>query len=282
MSLTVFLAVLCAALLHATWNALVKGGADKKVNMSGVVLGHTPAAVLILLVTPVPLPESWPYLIAGMFAHFGYQVFLLNAYAKGDLSQVYPIARGSAPLIVTIVSVFALGVVLAPLEMTAVAVIALGLVSMAFVRGQDGTRNPAAARLALITGCFIASYSLIDGLGARLSGTPWGFYAWLGMGNAIVFAAYLWWTDRPVLARTFTHGLRVFFIGGTASFAAYALVIWAFTQAPIALVTALRETSIVFAMLIGAAFFGERLGAGKLFATGAVILGVILLRVDSA
>ncbi len=282
MSLTVFLAVLCAALLHASWNALVKGGADKKVNMSGVVLGHTPAALIILFLTPVPLPESWPYLIAGMFAHFGYQVFLLNAYTKGDLSQVYPIARGSAPLIVTVVSVFLLGVVLVPLELVAVGVIAMGLISMALVRGQDGSRNPAAARLALITGCFIASYSLIDGLGARLSGTPWGFYAWLGLGNAIVFAAYLWWTDRAVLRRTFTQGLRVFFIGGTASFVAYALVIWAFTQAPIALVTALRETSIIFAMLIGVFFFGERLGGAKIFATAAVILGVILLRVGSA
>ena len=265
-------------MLHATWNALVKGGADKKVNMTGVVLGHVPAALIALMIFPAPDLASWPYLLGGMFAHFGYQVFLLGAYGKGDLSQVYPIARGAAPLIVTAVSVFALGVVLAPIELVAVAVIALGLISMALVRGLDGSRNLPAAKLALITGCFIASYSLIDGLGARVSGSPVGFYAWLGLLNAAVFLVYLWLTDRPVIARTFTKGLKVLILGGTASFVAYALVVWSFTQAPIALVTALRETSIVFAVLIGAFFFDERLDRAKLMAVGAVLLGAALLR----
>jgi drug/metabolite transporter (DMT)-like permease len=274
----VFIAVLTAALLHATWNAMVKGAADKRLNMSCVVLGHLPVALLVLSVTPTPDPASWPYLIAGMICHFGYQIFLLNAYNKGDLTQVYPIARGSAPLIVTAVSVLFLGVVLAPMELLAVGIIAIGLMSMALVRQIDGTRNLPAARLALVTGGFIASYSLIDGLGARVSGSPWAFYAWLGTFNAIVFAIYLAWVSPVTLRRTFTSGLRVFFIGGTASFVAYALVVWSFTQAPIALVTALRETSIVFALLIGVFVFNERLDLPKVIATFATLCGAALLR----
>ncbi len=278
MSALVFTAVLCAAVLHAIWNALVKGGADKRVNMACVVLGHTPAALLVLCFVPLPAFASWPYLIGGVLCHFGYQVFLLNAYTKGDLSQVYPIARGSAPLIVAAVSVLFLGVVLAPLELLAVTIIALGLLSMALVRGADGTRNLPAAKLALITGCFIASYSLVDGWGARISGSPWGFYAILGMSNAVVFTLYLGATRPTVLRRVFTSGLRIFFIGGSASFVAFGLVIWAFTQAPIALVAALRETGIVFALLIGVFFFGERMDLPKLVATFATLSGAALLR----
>ena len=278
MSLTVFIAVICAAMLHAIWNALVKGGADKRLNMACVIIGHTPIALLVLCFVPLPAFESWPYIIGGMIAHFGYQVFLLNAYNKGDLTQVYPIARGSAPLIVAAVSVVGLGVVLAPLEILAIAIIALGLMSIALVRASDGTRNLPAAKLALITGCFIASYSLIDGLGARVSGSPFGFYAVLGLLNAGIFAGYLGMTTPSVLRRIGTHGLRIFFIGGTASFVAYALVIWSFTQAPIALVTALRETSIVFALLIGVFFFRERMSLPKLIATFATLCGAALLR----
>ncbi|MGJ8617470.1 MAG: EamA family transporter [Sulfitobacter sp.] len=278
MSLLVFTAVLCAALLHAVWNALVKGGADKRTNMACVILGHTPVALLVLCFVPLPAWESWPYLIGGMLCHFGYQVFLLGAYNKGDLTQVYPIARGSAPLIVAAVSVLGLGVVLAPLELLAVAIIALGLMSMALVRQSDGTRNLPAARLALITGCFIAAYSLIDGLGARVSGSPWGFYGILALMNAFVFCIYIAITTPQVLRRVFTTGLRIFFIGGAASFVAFALVIWAFTQAPIALVTALRETSIVFALLIGVFFFRERMDLPKLIATFATLSGAALLR----
>ena len=278
MTTTVFLAVLCAALVHAGWNALVKGGADKRVNMSGVIVGHLPASLLALALAPAPDPASWPYLLAGMACHFGYQIFLLNAYRAGDLSQVYPIARGTAPLIVAAVSVLFLGVVLAPLELAAVTIIALGLMSMALVRQSDGTRNLPAARLAVITGCFIAAYSLVDGLGARVSGSPLGFYAWLGTLNALIFAAYMRITAPGVLTQMRVSGKRVFWVGGTASFVAYAIVVWAFTQAPIALVTALRETSIVFALGIGVFFFGEKINLSKLLATFATLSGALLLR----
>jgi drug/metabolite transporter (DMT)-like permease len=278
MSGTVFIAVLTAALLHASWNALVKGGADKRLNMAGVVIGHVPAALLVLCFVPAPDPASYPYLLAGMLLHFGYQWFLLASYKIGDLTQVYPIARGSAPLLVALVSVAFLGVTLARIELLAILIIAAGILSIALVRGADGLRNRNAALLALITGCFIASYSLVDGLGARQAGTALGFYAWLGIANSIVFAIYLGVTTPQTLRDLPGKGRMVFLVGGTASFAAYALVIWSFTQAPIALVTALRETSIIFALLMGVGLMGERLSLGKVLSTMVTLLGVALLR----
>lgn len=278
MSGTVFIAVLTAALLHACWNALVKGGADKRLNMAGVVIGHVPAALLVLCFVPAPDPASYPYLAVGMMLHFGYQWFLLASYKIGDLTQVYPIARGSAPLLVALVSVTFLGVTLAKVELLAIVVIAAGILSIALVRGADGLRNRNAALLALVTGCFIASYSLVDGLGARAAGTAFGFYAWLGISNSIIFAIYLACTTPSTLRDLFGKGRMVLMVGGTASFAAYALVIWSFTQAPIALVTALRETSIIFALLLGVGLMGERLSLGKVLSTMVTLLGVALLR----
>lgn len=278
MSVSVFLAVISAAVLHACWNALVKGGADKRLNMAGVVIGHVPLALLVLCLVPAPDPVSYPYILAGMVAHFGYQWFLLASYKIGDLTQVYPIARGSAPLIVALVSVGFLGVVLSAMEVLAIVTIAVGISSIALVRGADGVRNRNAALLALVTGCFIASYSLIDGTGARLSGSPFGFYAWLGIANSVIFALFMAATTPQVLRDLMGKGRMVFFVGGGASFAAYSLVIWAFTQAPIALVTALRETSIIFALLLGVGFMGERLNLAKVVSTMVTLMGVILLR----
>jgi drug/metabolite transporter (DMT)-like permease len=181
-------------------------------------------------------------------------------------------------LIVAVVSVFFLGVALSMIEIAAIALIAAGILSIALVRGADGLRNTKAAGMALITGCFIASYSLVDGTGARLAGTALGFYAWLGIANSIVFAVYLALTTPKTLRDLAGKGRMVFIVGGTASFAAYSLVIWSFTQAPIALVTALRETSIIFALLIGVGFMGERLSLGKVVSTMITICGVAILR----
>jgi len=274
----VFIAVITAALLHAVWNALVKGGADKRLNMAGVVIGHLPLALIALAIAPAPDPASYPYLLVGTVLHFGYQWFLLGSYKIGDLTQVYPIARGVAPLLVAAVSLVVLGVDLSGTEMLAIVTIAAGILSISMVRGADGLRNGKATAMALTTGCFIASYSLVDGLGARVSGSPIGFYAWLGIANALIFAGFMAVTSPQVLRDLPRKGLKIFLIGGSASFLAYSLVIWAFTQAPIALVTALRETSIIFALLIGVLLMGERLSLGKVVSTMITLLGVILLR----
>ncbi len=278
MSATVFLAVIGAALLHAVWNALVKGSADKRVTMGAVVLGHMPLAALALPFVPTPEAGALPYLFGGIALHLSYQLFLMQAYRLGDLTQVYPIARGSAPLLVALVSLGFLGVHLSQLELLAIAVIAAGILSLTLVRRADGLRNGKAALLALGTGCFIASYSLVDGYGARLAGTALGFYGWLAIGNGLAMAVFLAVSAPGVLGQVARSGRRMFLVGGSASFGAYALVTWAFTQAPIALVTALRETSIVFALLIGVFFLKERLDLAKLVSTMTTLLGAALLR----
>ncbi|MBT6404252.1 MAG: EamA family transporter [Rhodospirillaceae bacterium] len=278
METTVFLIVLVAALLHATWNAVVKGGADKHLGMTAVVLGHIPISIVAILFVPLPDFASWPYFLAGMVLHIGYQLFLLNSYRIGDLTQVYPIARGTAPILVALVSVLVLGVTLTTSQLLPVFMIAIGIMSLTLVRQRDGLRNPRAAALAFVTGCFIAGYSLNDGLGAREAGTAVGFYAWLSLVNAVLFAAIMRVMKPGLLTRIPTEGLRAFLFGGPASFAAYALVVWAFTQAPIALVTALRETSIIAALLIGVFFLKERLDLAKVASTVITLTGAILLR----
>lgn len=274
----VIFTTLLAAVLHACWNALAKGAADKHLSMAGVIVGHVPFAVIGLLFVPMPDLACWPYLVGSLVLHFGYQVFLLNSYRIGDLTQVYPVARGIAPLIVALVSVTVLNVVLGWQEVLAIVLIGTGLLSLGLVRGHSGARNPKAAGLAAITGCFIAGYSLVDGLGARVSGTAIGFYGWSAIGNAIVFATFLRIRKPGTLGRLWSEGRFVLIVGGCASYCAYALVVWGFMQAPIALVTALRETSIIFALLIGVVFMKERLDLMKVLATFTTIVGAVLLR----
>ncbi|MDJ0821756.1 MAG: DMT family transporter [Paracoccaceae bacterium] len=274
----VFVAVLGAAFLHASWNALVKGGGDKTVNMGAVVLGHVPLALVAAIVAPVPQMDAFLYLLGSAVLHFGYQVFLLEAYKFGDLIKVYPLARGSAPLIVTVISYAVLGIALTGSEILAVLVIATGILFQAFGRGNAGTDHGKTVLLALITGLFIAGYSLVDGIGAQRAGTSLGFYAWASTGNAILMAIYIFLREPAALRGIATHGKSVFLLGGSASFIAYAIATWAFTKAPIAVVTALRETSIAFAVLIGVFVLKERVTPIKLLSIGLILLGAALLR----
>ncbi len=274
----VFFVVILAAGLHAAWNAMLKGGQDKYLGTAAVVIGQAIFAIPTLFFVPAPDPSSFMLILAGAGLHLGYQFFLMASYSSGDLTQVYPLARGSAPLIVALVSVSLLGVSLEPIELIAVAVIGLGIMSIAVVGTRDGLHDRKSAVLAIITGCFIASYSLIDGLGARQAGTALGYYGWLAIGNALAFCAIAAVARPSVLRRIPTEGLRLTLFGGGASYAAYALVVWSFTQAPIALVTALRETSIIFALLIGVFVLKERLSLAKVASTAIVLAGVIMTR----
>ncbi len=278
MELSVFLVVILAAMLHAAWNAVVKSGSDKYFSMTAVVIGHAPPALLALPFVPLPDPASLPYMIAGAALHFGYQIFLLRAYTVGEFTQVYPIARGTAPLLVAAISVLLLGVTLSPLQMLAIAVIGAGIISLCLVRSMDGSRNSEAATMALITACFIAGYSLVDGYGARIAGTAVGFFAWLALLDSIAMAIFAAVTRPGLLTRIARDGKMITLTGGCASFLAYVIVVWAFTQAPIALVTALRETSIVFALLIGVFVMKERLSLTKLASTFATLFGAALLK----
>lgn len=275
----IFAMVIGAAMLHAIWNALVKSGADKTLGIAAVVMGQGVIAVLVLPFVAALDWSCWPWLVASVVLHIGYQFFLGSAYRTGDLTQVYPIARGVAPLIVAAVSVTLLGVVLRAMELVAIGVIAAGIMSLSLVRQRDGLRNRKAAGLAVITGCFIAGYSLVDGTGARIAGTGLGFYAWSSLANTVFYAA-IGSALRPGMMRELRGMGKVVLIGGGASFVAYAMVVNAFMHAPIALVTALRETSIVFALLIGVFFMGERLDLGKVVSTLLTLCGAALLRLS--
>lgn len=277
MSGTVFVAVLFAALLHASWNAYLKGGDDKTVGVLAMALGHLPFAALALLFVPWPALESVPWMLSSGLIHTGYCLFLAGAYRHGDLSHVYPIARGVAPLIVTGVSVGFLGTVLGGVHLLGIAAIALGLISLALVQRRDAATGTA-TRLALATGAFIAAYSLNDGIGARLSGgSPVGFYALASVVNVLTLLPVLMRREPGVLGRTLARPARVLLAGG-GSFVAYAIVVWAFTQAPIPLVTALRETSIVFAVAIGVLAMHEKLSLAKLAATFVTLAGAAAIR----
>jgi len=279
MSLIVFLVVIGAAILHASWNGLVKHADDKFLSMSAVVLGHAPFAVVLLAVSPMPDVASWLYIVAGALLHTGYQLFLLYSYRIGDLTQVYPIARGVAPLIVAFVSVVFLGVHFEQLQLLGILAIGVGIMSLVIVRGGSGLSNRNAGLMALATGCFIAAYSLNDGMGARLAGTALGFYGWLSILNSVGFFVIMWFLKPSALKDVIGKGRKLALLGGGGSFLAYALVTWAFTQAPIALVTALRETSIVFALLIGIVFLKERVNLIKVISVALSLFGAVLLRV---
>lgn len=278
MPLPVMIIVLLAALLHASWNFLVKRTEDKHLSMSAVVLGHIPFAAAACWLAPPLKAGALPYMLAGAVLHTGYQLFLLNSYRIGDLSQVYPLARGVAPLIVVIVSLLLLGVRLSRFEICAVVMIGTGIMSLALTRGRDGSRNGLAAILAVTTGAFIASYSLVDGLGARRAGTAFGFYGGLSLINAAIFGLIIRIQRPGLIPRLVRPHWRLTLCGGGASFTAYALVIWAFTMAPIALVTAVRETSIIFALLLGVFVLRERLDRMKLLATTLTLIGLAMLR----
>ncbi|MCT4657346.1 MAG: EamA family transporter [Cohaesibacter sp.] len=278
MATLTFVAVIAAAFLHALWNAVVKGGRDTYLAMTAVMLGQALTGLLLLPFFPMPPEQSWPLLGLSILLHLGYQIFLLQSYKFGDLTQVYPIARGTAPLLVAGFSLVILGVEMNSLEWTAILVIAFGIMSLVIVRKADGLRNPKAGILAFITGCFIAAYSLSDGMGARLTSSAVGYYAWLATLNGILYAGVIAYLKPSAITQIPTLGKKAFFIGGGASFAAYALVVWAFTQAPIAMVTALRETSIIFALLIGVLFLNERFDLGKFLSTIMTLAGAILLR----
>jgi drug/metabolite transporter (DMT)-like permease len=278
MTTTTFLIVLAAALIHAFWNAAIKSSEDKLASMTGLVLGHAPFAALALLFAPLPSLAAWPYVVSGALLHLGYQLFLQESYRHGDLTHVYPLSRGTAPLLTAILSVLFLGEQLSPLAWAGILAIAIGLMSLVLVRRADGIWDTRSAATALVTGAFTAGYSIVDGTGARVAGTALGFYAVLSLLNAALMLGLMQWR-RPALLRAVARGSwRRPLMAGGASFTAFALVVWAFTQAPIALVAAVRETSVIFALLIGVVFLKEKLNLVKLFATAVTASGTMLVR----
>ena len=277
MTVGVFLAVLGAALLHASWNALIKIGTSKLGAMLIFSVVSGAIGLAVAMTRPLPGAEVWPWLMASTMIHVVYQGCLALAYETGDLSRVYPIARGAAPIMVLAVGAVLLPDRLAPAEILGVVVMGAGLLAMArgvFSGGESRRLLPFALGSAVAT----AGYSLVDGMGARVSGDAVAYVAWLFILNAVIFSALLLAVKGraavPRGARAWGGGA----VAASASYAAYAISIWAMTVAPIALVAALRESSILFAVLIGWLIFGERMRPEKALAAVLILTGVVLTR----
>ncbi|WP_062227546.1 DMT family transporter [Aureimonas frigidaquae] len=276
----VFAAVLCAALLHATWNAMLKTQSDKYAGAFGVALGGVPLGLAAILWFGLPAAESWPYVVSSALIHTFYYICLLNAYRVADFTQVYPIARGAAPVITAVAGAVLIGEVLSPLQSGSVLLIACGVMSLVFAGRGGRSLTGAGLFWALATSVIIATYSLNDGVGARLAGNSFSFYGASATLNAALLAIVIAVRQPKALAATIRHPGRTLYLGGPVSFIAYALVTWAFSQAPIAMVSALREISIVFAVLIGTLVLRERMDWRRICSSFVTLLGVLLLRVS--
>jgi len=273
-SLPVTLAVLGAALLHAAWNALVKSSADTQLDSTAVGVGAGVVSVLLLPWLAPPAPAAWPWLAASALVHVLYFIFLAGAYRWGELTYSYPIMRGGGPMVVAIVGALALGEVLPPMETFGVALVCAGI--LAFASGRHDRR---ATLFAIGNALVIGAYTLIDAQGARASGAPVSYTLWFFAANALVIGSFvLARRGRELPAYLRRHWARAV-LGGACSVGSYAIALWAMTLAPVALVAVLRETSVIFAAIIGALFLNERLTRRRLVATGAVMAGLAALRI---
>lgn len=277
MTLGVFLAVLLAAVLHAGWNVVIKVGLSKQTSAFLLSAGHAAIGLVVVLFHPLPAAETWPWIVASGLIHMAYLMLLAYAYEQGDLSRVYPIARGAAPMLVLLVSLGLLDDKLSPADFAGILVLGLGIALMArgvALNGESRKLLPYALGAAAAT----AGYTLTDGMGARVSGMPLAFVGWLMIFSAAFFAPAVVALKGRAVLRASPRDWGIGMIAAAASFAAYAIAVWAMTVAPIALVAALRETSILFAVLLGWAFFGERIDRMKGLAALLIVGGVALTR----
>lgn len=275
----VFFAVLAAAAMHAAWNAVVRAGEDRFASILILALCQSGLALLLLPFTPLPAPEAWPWIAGACLLHTGYKLFLIRAYQHGDLSQVYPLARGAAPPVVALGGVLLLGETLEPLALAAIALIALGVALMAFRGGHGMGRLPGKAiAYALGTAMFVASYTLADGVGARVAGSATSFAMWMFVGDGLSILAYALATRGAGGVKTALAGWRTGLPAGALSLGSYWIALWAFTKAPVAMVAALRETSVLFAMLIATVILKERAGAWRWAAAASICAGVAAMR----
>jgi drug/metabolite transporter (DMT)-like permease len=278
LSLTISFAVLLAALLHASWNAMIKGGDDVLLDTAVIVAGAGLVALPFLFLVPLPASESWPYIGTSVAVHIAYYYLMINAYRSGDLSLVYPLMRGVAPLITGVLGIFTLREMPVAFNWLGMLLISAGVIALA-LRTVHHSPSTRAVGFALTNALVIAIYTIVDGTGARLAGDAWAYIVWLFVLDAIPFTAYMVIRHRAkfvdALHRRRVRGL----MGGALSAAAYAISVWAMTKAPVALVASLRETSVLFATLIGARLLKEHLTPRRWAGVAAVLVGVILLKV---
>ena len=274
MSLAVIALVLCAALLHASWNALLKSSGDRLASLTLMTIGAGVGAIPLVLFTPLPHADAWFYIILSAILHTGYNLFLIRAYRIGDFGQSYPIARGSSPLLVSIGAAVFAGEQMNSYTWIGVGLVSIGIISLAHLKDRRNLSGPIAA---FTTGAFIAAYTVTDGIGARLAGNSISYSGWLFVLDSFPLALIFMWMHRRLPMATERKQNWLSLAGGVMSLLAYGIVIWAVTLAPMGTVSALRETSVLFAALIGAIFLGEKLTVRRIFACLVITVGAIVL-----
>jgi len=275
----VFTAVIIASMFHATWNGMVKKHSNKVTALSAIILGHVPISIIAVIFLPMPSFDSLPYIIVSAFIHQGYNWFLLKSYSVGDLTKVYPIARGFGPIIATIISIFFLGLIISKASILSISLVCAGILIISLF-GYKTINNLNIIKYSLITGFFIGLYTVIDGYGARVSLSAISYMSWGFILSAMLFPILLKINKYDNIFRNIINdGKAIFWIGGSISYLVYGVVIWGFTKAPIPMVSALRESSIVFAIFIGFFFLNEKISLAKIISITLIFVGVVGLRI---
>lgn len=270
--------VLFAAILHAGWNAMAKSGGTPEFSIASYQLVGAIACFPFLFFVPLPLVESWPMILLSVFWHNLYYFTLAKSYRAGDLSQMYPLFRGLAPVLVAFGAAIFAREWLSPGAMIGIAVISLGLTSITLFGGKVGKINPAALRWGLATSALIAAYTVTDGIGVRAAGNSLSYILWLFFLEFMPISLVLILIRRQAWLNYMREKPGKILLGGIASSSAYGLVIFALSLGPMAMVSSLRETSVIFAALIGSLVFRESFGPQRVFAAALVCIGIILIR----
>ncbi|HYK30973.1 MAG TPA: DMT family transporter [Streptosporangiaceae bacterium] len=268
--------VIGAGALHACWNAIAKQVSDRLMAFAWIGLSSMLTGGIVLAVTGLPRSQAIPYVITSAVIHIGYNLALMNSYRLGALNQTYPIARGTSPLVVAVGAYFLAGEHLGPVALAGVATLAAGLMTLAASSGRLSRRDLPAVGAALLTGLTIAAYTITDGLGVRHAHDPLAYTALLFLlqGPPLLVAAAI---RRPLTAWKDTATINRGTMAGLLSVLAYGIVLWAQTRAPLAEVAAIRETSVVFAALIGVAWLGEDFGRRRVAAAVVIATGIVLI-----
>ncbi|MFL4497245.1 EamA family transporter [Streptomyces sp. VTCC 41912] len=272
-------AVLLAAVTHASWNAIAHGIRDQLLAFTLVGGGGTLCGALLVCFTPLPAAAAWPYLLGSAVLHILYQGLLMQSFRMGDFGQMYPIARGTAPLVVTVLAALFVHEIPSGWALAGVALASTGLVGLAVwgIRGSGARPHWPAIAAAVATGLSIASYTTVDGLGVRASETSLGYIGWLMLLEGLAIPVYALITRRGRLVAELRPFALRGLAGGVLSVFAYGLVLWAQTRAPLAPIAALRESSIIVGAAIGTVFFKERFGLPRLAAAGLMVAGIGLM-----
>ena len=269
--------ILSAAVMHAVWNAFVKMDGDRLMTMAVVISTTGLLAPLLLLIGPPPALESWPYILLSVLLNNAYFLFLIEAYRFGDLSQVYPIARGSAPLLVAVGAALFANEQLSVVELAGVFIISAGTISLIWRSGLRVEAEKRSIIFALLTGLMIASYTIIDGIGVRLSGNPAAYIGWLFILSPLPIASIAIIRRRGEALVYIRNNWKLAVLAGGLNLGSYGLSIWALSLAAMAHVSAMRETSVIIAALIGTQLLGESFGKRRILAAMVVATGVILI-----